>query len=654
MTAFERVAGAARLLVLAALVQGFFWAAAAGLGVLAVSRLLAALAGRPVATRLLEVGIAVAAAVVALVVVFWRIRKAGDRLEVALWIEERVPRLRYALVTLLADPGPARAALEARVADTSWAGPLRQMWLGRPLLALAIALGAAALLLIMPAPRDAASTAGRARGGETAPNGDSDPFRSFRVTVTPPSYSGLRTQALDRPETITALAGSALRVDGDGWSTAARMPDTATAWWLEQAGRRRLLALFPVPDSVPSVELLVPRGDSVLREGSGTLPLQARARDDYGLVETWLEYIVSAGEGENFTFRSGVIGRRHFTNARGAEITGRLSLDSLRLAPGNIVHLRAVARDGNQATGPGTGYSDTRTLRIARPGEGDSVSVGQVAPAAGDSSLLSQRMLIMMTEALERRRRAIARDSLVAESRRIAADQAALRRRVADIIFLRLGGEGSMEESEDSAEPLTPEALMAAAAEASGADGVPLDFSGDETPVVALNRPLLEAYNAMWSAGRELEIGAPGRALPHMRTALEAIQRARQAERIYLRGRSAPMVIDLAKVRLVGKVADAAPGSRRPVPAGLRSRETLLRRFTGLFARQPGPELLDSLQLLRIDALAAEPAFAAALGDAVARLRDGADATDALIQARRALAGAVETAAGLRDWDVAP
>ena len=40
------------------------------------------------------------------------------------------------------------------------------------------------------------------------------------------------------------------------------------------------------------------------------------------------------------------------------------------------------------------------------------------------------------------------------------------------------------------------------------------------TPVVAINRPLLEAYNAMWDAGRELGSGEPKRALPAMYAAL--------------------------------------------------------------------------------------------------------------------------------------
>ena len=49
---------------------------------------------------------------------------------------------------------------------------------------------------------------------------------------------------------------------------------------------------------------------------------------------------------------------------------------------------------------------------------------------------------------------------------------------------------------------------------------------GDDSPVIAINQPLLEAYNAMWDAGRALEQGDPRAAIPHMRLALAAIERA--------------------------------------------------------------------------------------------------------------------------------
>jgi hypothetical protein len=74
--------------------------------------------------------------------------------------------------------------------------------------------------------------------------------------------------------------------------------------------------------------------------------------------------------------------------------------------------------------------------------------------------------------------------------------------------------------------------------------------------VLAVNKPLLEAYNHMWDAGRALEIAEPRQALAPMRKAIAALQRARAAERIYLRGRPPTVVVDLNKVR--GAVASRA------------------------------------------------------------------------------------------------
>ena len=133
---------------------------------------------------------------------------------------------------------------------------------------------------------------------------------------------------------------------------------------------------------------------------------------------------------------------------------------------------------------------------------------------------------------------------------------------------------------------------------------------GDETPIVAINRPLLEAYNAMWEASRELDQGEPARALPPMRRALAAIQRARQAERIYLRGKAPAVVVDLARVRLTGKESGApnTRAARQPAdPAAARRAQRLADVMT-LAVTQP-TAAVDSLVLLRVESLDAAPAY---------------------------------------------
>jgi hypothetical protein len=320
-----------------------------------------------------------------------------------------------------------------------------------------------------------------------------------------------------------------------------------------------------------------------------------------------------------------------------------------------VVHLRAVAVDGNTATGPDTGVSETRVLRVARVGEYDSIAVEGAPPPEADASALSQRMLIQLTEELERRRPRLERSVVVSESRRIGADQARLRKRVGDMIFERLGEAESGEESgETTPRPeMTPEELLRAADEATSGEGAhALDFEGDETPVVAVNRPLLEAYNAMWAAGRELESAEPGAALPHMRAALAAIMRAREAERLYLRGRAPEVVVDLEKVRLAGKVDSASARARVPrARLSSSSARRAARLDAALLTLHSDPAAaVDSLALLRVDALTDAPRLAAELAAAVDSLRAGKDATAPLARARRAAADAPVAHAHASEW----
>src|SRR6185436_2342668 len=127
------------------------------------------------------------------------------------------------------------------------------------------------------------------------------------------------------------------------------------------------------------------------------------------------ELIVSSGEGETFTFKSGTLGATR-PNARTTSISASLSLDSLGLEPGDVVHIRATARDANDVSGPGVGVSETRAIRVARRDEYDSVAVDAAAPSEAEKGVISQRMLIILAEALEKKKQSISRDALLAES----------------------------------------------------------------------------------------------------------------------------------------------------------------------------------------------------------------------------------------------
>ena len=693
MTAVERrLRGTRRALVTAVIVRALLWGVAIAVLALSLAAALDLLLGLPLGVRRAVPALVAALGIgtAALVALRGGLRPSIE--STALWVESRVPRLEYALVTAAERPGTVPAA-EAVAARERWDGEVRRAS-GRAMLA-PLAIGAIALAGLLLLPAGARARVVSPRPGDTVERpvlGEPiDRLSPIAVTVTPPAYAQQAARTEDDPSSVRGLVGSAVTVRGRGdaqglaavlgeaavrvsesdgrWRVSLAMPARPAALRLRDGARERLLLLVPRPDSAPVVTLELPARDSVLRTGTGTVRLAADAADDVGLASASFEWIVSSGSGESFTFRSGAVGSRA-VGGRATELAAALSLDSLRLKAGDVVHLSAIARDRNDVSGPGVGRSDTRTFRIARTGEYDSVSVEPAPPPDADKSVLSQRMLLIQTQELQERRPRLSRERLVQESRAIAADQKKLRKQVGEIIFARLGEGGGAEHSHEGEDEAThaahasdsarsPEQALLAAAEranrAAGEEQV-LDFHEDESPVVAINRPLLEAFNHMWDAASELDIGEPGNAIPPMRRALEAIQRARQAERIYLRGRPPAVIVDIARVRLAGKGPDAPPTSRTARPAlseGARRRVERLGTAIELLGHDPQPAI-DSLLLVRLDALTEAPVLAEALGEAIEQLRTGKDATEALVRARRAAAGEPRRESTLPAWSSLP
>ena len=675
MTAREHVSALRRTLTGVLLARAVVFGAALVLTGVAASRAFALPASALVVAAIAGASVAI--------VLGARVRPARSLERVALWVEERHPSLRYALVTAATAETP-HPELETQALAQRWWEEDRRHLLGALALPIVSLVVATALAFRVPTfvRRDAVGTE-RAPSGTGASRASIDPLAVVQVRVQPPAYSGRSAATVDDPTSVDALVGSLIVVAGEGdasavraaldsstravaprgdrWVTTFSMPGRPALLRLRStAGRERLVVLAPITDAVPAVTLLSPLRDTVVRAAGGALVLRAELRDDIGLHDAAFEIIVSSGQEENFTFRTATLGRTQLGGAAERTLETRLSLDSLALKPGDVLQMRAVARDGNTVTGPGVGSSETRALRVARAGEYDSVSVDPAPPGDPEGQVLSQRMLITLTEALEERRPRIARPTLLSESQRIAADQARLRKRVGDIVFQRVGGEPLSEESniDAPAGKLTPEELLARAQEATKSTvGETMDVEGDETPILAISKPLLEAFNAMWDAGRALELGDTRLALPPMRRALAAIERARQAERIYLRGRPSAVIVDVARVRLAGK-DKGAPSLREPRPIAdpvRRRRAEQFARATALLARDPGAAA-DSLLVMRVAALETEPALAAALDSAARTIRrgDAGAITLAWTRLRRALGGAPVLRESLPAWEGVP
>jgi hypothetical protein len=628
----------------------------------------------------------------------------------ALWYEEQHPR-GHAVVTLVdaadrtidsavADRLAVQADMPrgvASVAPAALRATVRRAW---QVPALLVACGFAVVLALMWS-GDASVRAAREEGAAspaapgTAPSAaQTARLRDWRVEVTPPAYTGRAATVWPDSGTVQALVGSTIRLSGEGaadglaamwvargdaavdrvpvtaadtrWVTTITMPARPSALRVVHGTEERVLTLIPRADSLPVVRLLAPQRDSVYRDTVGEIVLEADARDDLGLASVQFELIVTSGAGEQYTARTQQYGRREPAGAASATIRERITFAALRLAPGDVVHMRAVARDRHPAAAREAGVSETRSLRIARADEYDSVAVDAAPPPAIDSSMLSQRMLLLLTERLEARRPGLEREVLVRESRRLAAEQARIRRAVSAIVFQRLSGEAEAEhvhsEGDGHDHGLTMQAgKLVPTTGTSGVTAMPgatpppstqADMLSGESPIVGVNRPLLEAYNAMWDAGSALELADPKAAIPPMRLALEAIQRARAAERVYLRGRTRPVVVDLARVRLAGK--DTGQASVRRAGAAVERPAALydarLLRAVSVLPRDPAAAR-DSLLTLRLDAIDGQAEFAAALARALDTLAAGGDVTAALVRARRVLV-LPERAVGVSPWSV--
>lgn len=668
MTLHDRVAATGRLLSTIAIVRAMLLGASAGGAVAALALLLA---NRGTASSALLFTLAIAVAVGVGFRAWRQARGSGFTVgAVALWIEERIPSLNYRLVTAVDVRVPA---LERAIVGVDWTPVTREA--ARRALLLPGTAALIAVMVLMTAGRVAPAVSRLAADVTSALRASSGAFE-VTVRVTPPAYTGRAPETLRNPSVIRVLVGSTVSVAVPGRDSAivrsgsralaAGVPfpvaDAPMALEVRSGGDSRLMTIDPVPDSVPVVQLQLPARDTVLEAAAGTFSLGATVRDDLGLRRAQFEYIVSSGSGESFTFASGVLGAVDLGGAASGRIASRLALADLDLEPGAFVHVRAVALDRRGDTASARGVSETRTIRVARTGEFDSVSVEAAPPAEADKAILSQRMLINLAEALVRRKPDLDRGVFTDESRAIGRDQARLRRQVSDIVFARLGdnptgehfhGDGHQHEGPELRGPLTPDELLAAAERAAAATaGQTLDFHGDETPIVAVNRPLLEAYNFMWEAGRELEQGAPERALPSMYRALEAIQRARAAERLYLRGRPPRAVVDVDRVRLQGR-EQGTPAAREPRSPDTGVARAALARFARvvtLVATDPGAAA-DSLLLLRIDLLGVLPPGAAnGAAEAADALRSGRDATAGLVTLRRALGPPLVVSDSVARW----
>jgi hypothetical protein len=651
----------------------------------------------------------------------WRVAHPPALRRFVLLAEERIPELENRLITAfdvsVGDPDSlvARAFVadaERRLAGIEVRGvsPAR---LGAPLVVLVTSWAVAlAFALAFPTaareawgrwlhPRDAYEQRWREVRANTLPAVAETPMPAFdemRWRVTPPAYTGQGATEGRGDEPLQALAGSRVRLRSaffDRWDAvrATRIGGGEMAvrhdrgeWWVEwtqspgergvaleavahgEAVSRRVLPVVVLPDRAPDVELTAPAQDLVLASAHGRIAVRAAASDDYGVGAFDLAWSRTRGSGESFQY---VEGRWPFSSLRsgGRSASGErvLDLDALQLQPGDVIHVRAVARDRNTVTGPGESVSRTRVIRVARPEEMDQVNTDVGFPMElPKDPLLSQRMLLIRTERLNAERARIPADQLRARAAEIASDQGRLRERVGEQIFTRSTGaiqdpnvergfteEGGAGHTDAPAQPsANPPAagtqafsqqVLDAASAATGQGTVDeVTHKHDADPILSVDQTLLRLYNVMWAAERELNQSAPAGALPHQRQALLIIDELRKAERLYPSANVRVDPVNVDSVRGQGKLDEAAPSARAAASA-LPTADALLAEIDRVAARAPAmPARAFSLQLSALAARAlggagADPQAAALLSRAAGEAQAGrADAARALLLRARA------------------
>jgi len=641
VTTLERVYRARRSVLTAVALSAFLWGMAVAMGAVIVAALVNAIAPLSDTLRGLIIPLSGAAAVAAASAILWRGRAVRSLERLALWIEEREPELQYALVAV-ADPRLSRAELSgdlmyaaSRAAIEETVGRATRRAVGR-------ALGAAGLataVLLLLQPRDLLRAAAMTLGKQLtprAPGGAASRLTPLSARVIPPAYSRLPPRTLEEPRDVAALIGSAIVLSGRGsasgitvgvgadghgvavadagWRAQLTMPKDPAVVTLRDREYQRLLVLAPVVDSAPVVTLRLPAHDTTYQTiPKGAIAIDATATDDIGLAYGLLEYLVSSGSEEAFQTVLVQSARVDFGNARAGTLHATIALDTLKLVPGSVVHIRAVAFDANDVTGPGKGVSETRTIRIAE--KPDSTSITAAAPLPIDSMWISQRLLNMKTDTLIRMERRLAREEVVHRSSGYSNAQEDIRRRVMAVVALL----------EDN--------------------GVGGSFFTDESKL------LRQAADLMWSAREDLGIAQPDSAMPYMKRALKILDDARMAYRYYLRGIMRPVVVNIERVRLQGKdTAAAAPlAARAALPDANAALAARIAAAVTLYRSAPAAAL-DSLIYVRVAALRTAPPVAAALQRAIEGMRQGISLDSALVPTRRLLAPPARLVTGPPAW----
>jgi hypothetical protein len=388
-------------------------------------------------------------------------------------------------------------------------------------------------------------------------------IRRVEVTIIPPAYSGLPTTRAVNPASITALQNSRIELAIDARAASLRVETLSGFRDVPQidsrfrasivaasdgfiaieprgangsAGQRTLVGLSVTPDHPPRVTLSSPGRDLFFSAVPGSIPVAVAANDDIALSSLRLRYTAVSGSGERFTFvERDVPITVTSTTAQQWSGRGNWRLDSLGLAPGDLVVYRAVATDRRPGAPPVE--SESYVIEVVTPGS--IAAEGFAADDQRDRYAVSQQMVILKTERLIASRGRLAADSIAETSRLLAAEQRQVR---AEFVFM-MGGE-----LEDLAAEAAGTLELNEVAEAEAEDDVLAGRLQNQGRI-----DMMRAIRAMSRASTALSEINLDQALRDERTALDNLMRAFARSRFILRALTQRERIDLER-RLSGSL----------------------------------------------------------------------------------------------------
>ncbi len=378
-------------------------------------------------------------------------------------------------------------------------------------------------------------------------------------------------------------------------------------------GERALPGIYTLSvtlDRAPDVRIVEPDGPTleVPMDGPAQFMSRVLARDDHGIATVEIRASVAKGAGEGVKFRDEVFTFDQRTSTpEGERLVRNWRLADLGMEPGDEVYFFVVATD-QRAPEPNTGRSDTVIVRwLDEAPEG--VAAEGFAIDLMPDYFKSQRQIIIETEQLIADRNVLGAEEFDQASRGLGQAQSDLKQRYGQYLGDEFGEGDSFDRGADFdvTEGLESEEDRRADADhhddhahaghaepghgplESGGPPAGVDLSGGADDLVARfghahgeaeigpitsRNPvgmMKRSIANMWQAELHLLLSEPEEALPFEYEALEYLNLARQAERVYTRrlGFEPPPVSE--ERRLEGELDEILEYERRlepPPPEG--------------------------------------------------------------------------------------